>query len=152
MPPGPSGYQVWTLPADVRVYVASGAIVHAALDSGSWGTRNVTLQGYGVFSGEELVRPPGKKNNDSPQGITLRGVTRALVSGPTFVDFPNHHLMAQATDCERSLFSNVKVLGWRANGDGIHVFGGWRVEKLEQVRRAQSTRSEVEFLGWGRIG
>ena len=27
-----------------------------------------------------------------------------------------------------SILSNVKVLGWRANGDGIHVFGRWRVE------------------------
>ena len=26
--------------------------------------------------------------------------------------------------------SNLKILGWRANGDGLHVFGSWKVSDL----------------------
>ena len=44
-------------------------------------------------------------------------MTQAVVRGVTFVDFPNHHLIIQATSRQRNVLSNVKVLGWRANGD-----------------------------------
>jgi hypothetical protein len=153
-PPAPdaAGWAIFTLPSNVRVHVAHGAILYAALESeGKWGAHNVTLEGLGVLSGEEMHQCPNRTDpsqicynkpgaactsNISPQGITLRGVTRASVTGVTFVDFPNHHLIMQATDCATSpdgiagVVDNVKVLGWRANGDGLHVFGSWRVRRL----------------------
>lgn len=49
-------------------------------------------------------------------------------------DFPNHHIITQASgnthpcsNATRSLMNNIKIFGWRANGDGIHVFGQWLV-------------------------
>ena len=62
---------------------------------------------------------------------------RSVVSvrGITLIDFPNHHVIAGAGSgdigCSPALISamtNVKVMGWRANGDGIHVFGAWLVK------------------------
>merc|ERR1711871_750970 len=54
------------------------------------------------------------------------------MGGVTMIDFPDHHILLQgckAKDkgCTPSLLHNTKVLGWRANGDGIHVFGRWDV-------------------------
>ena len=137
----------FTLPPNVRVHFASGAILYAALDTGGvWGAKNITVDGFGIISGEEMRRCPHRTNasmacseacptNTSPQGITLTGVTRARISGVTFVDFPQHHLIMQTTDCAAfdgysGIATNLKVLGWRANGDGLHVFGSWRVSRL----------------------
>ena len=144
--PGAHGWPRYSLPANVNVHVPAGAILYAALDSGgAWGRQNVSLSGHGVVSGEEMSRCPNRTDasvacsaacptNTSPQGLTLTGVTQASITGVTFVDFPNHHLIAQATGCapkqSAALLANVKVLGWRANGDGVHVFGGWDVRDL----------------------
>ena len=138
----------FTLPPDVRVHFAIGAILYAALDTGGvWGAKNITVDGFGIISGEEMRRCPNRTNvsmacsdacptNISPQGITLTGVTRARISGVTFIDFPQHHLIMQSTDCAAfaggysGIADNLKVIGWRANGDGLHVFGSWRVSRL----------------------
>ncbi len=75
--------------------------------------------------------------NNSPQGLTIHGANFAHIEGITFVDFPNHHLILDATqtydsagNCTRNVLANIKVLGWRANGDGVHVFGIWNVQNL----------------------
>ena len=143
---GGGPWPVSALPPTVRVHRALGAVLYAALNSGgAWGRPNVTVDGLGVLSGEEMWRCPNRTAapqdscdaacpvNISPQGISLDGVTRARVSGLTLVDFPNHHLALQATDCDAeggSVAENLKVLGWRANGDGLHVFGTWQVRDL----------------------
>ena len=148
----PGGWAIWTLPPRVRIHVPNGAIVYAALVTGKWGAQDITVDGFGAFSGEEMSRCPNRTDvaaaqsctiscptNTSPQGMTLTGVTTAVVTGVTFIDFPNHHIIAQATQCRgggvdgeghAGIMSNVKVLGWRANGDGLHVFGSWKVSKM----------------------
>eukprot|EP01045_Picozoa_sp_COSAG04_P039997 COSAG04_NODE_11475_length_707_cov_0.950658_1_plen_124_part_00 len=66
--------------------------------------------------------------NNSPQGLTLKNVAHADISGVTFVDFPNHHIIAAASErpdgwskpcaaSSASRMTNIKVMGWRANGD-----------------------------------
>ena len=148
----PGGWAIWALPPRVRIHVPNGAIVYAALVTGKWGAQDITVDGFGAFSGEEMSRCPNRTDvaaaqsctiscptNTSPQGMTLTGVTTAVVTGVTFIDFPNHHIIAQATQCRgggvdgeghAGIMSNVKVLGWRANGDGLHVFGSWKVSKM----------------------
>jgi len=64
--------------------------------------------------------------NTSPSGIKINGSGKGDVSGITLVDFPTHHVILQANT---GTLTNVKVLGWRANGDGTHVFGKWKVDK-----------------------
>lgn len=141
--PGADGWRRFTLPENARVYLSPGAILYAALDSGGkWGARNITLEGFGIISGEEQRRCPNRTDvsqkccdNKSPQGLTLTGVTSARVTGVTFIDHPNHHIITQATDCTANagyagIMDNVKILGWRANGDGVHVFGSWRISRM----------------------
>lgn len=98
----------------------------------------------------------GRGGNLSPQGISIDGATHVHLSGVTLVDHPNHHLIASVAQhsCTGDdgddgddgsedhdsdgrvrggvgMVHNVKVLGWRANGDGLHVFGpAWRVSDL----------------------
>ena len=95
-----------------------------------------TLHGSGILTGEDMsvrpfnsTNPPGKcSGNDSPQAITIRSYN-ASVRDVTLVDFPNHHVIASVDGCDqpRSELRNIKIWGWRANGDGIHVVGGFHV-------------------------
>jgi hypothetical protein len=164
-PPPPSSphWPVYTLPGAVKVHVPADAICYFALDGPPPPARvNISLEGYGTFSGEEIDRcapnataarrgdaavaadgePPsfgegkacGGAENKSPQGLTLGwNVHHASIAGVTFVDYPNHHIIAQATGNKQpcvappSTMTNIKIFGWRANGDGIHVFGQWEV-------------------------
>ena len=57
------------------------------------------------------------------------------LGGVTLVDHPNHHVIAGVSGhCTAGApageASNLKILGWRANGDGLHVFSAWRVSEL----------------------
>ena len=155
----PSKWAIWTLPDSVRVHVPMSAVLYFALQSQL--ANNITVQGYGSISGEEMLRCPGGSpdqgpddhglgseggnrdsktcTNNSPQGLSLKdfAVKQASISGITFIDFPNHHVIAGATNkpCGTegdtlSVIENVKVMGWRANGDGIHVFGHWLVKDV----------------------
>ena len=95
-----------------------------------------TLHGSGILTGEDMsvrpynaTNPPGTcDGNDSPQAITIRG-NNASIRDVTLVDFPNHHVIADVDGCDhpRSELRNIKIWGWRANGDGIHVLGGFDV-------------------------
>lgn len=142
-PRNAQGWRVWPLPSDVRVFLSAGAVLYSALNNtGAWGKDNITLVGYGVVSGEDQDRCPVNydsisatcccQDNTSPQGLTLKGAHHAVIEGPTFVDHPNHHVILDAqTSCSpQSVFRNVKIWGWRANGDGLHVFGSWKVRDL----------------------
>lgn len=115
-PPPPSSrhWPVYTLPSSVKVHVPADAICYFALvgPPTAQGHVNVTLEGYGAFSGEEMDRCPpnsthqqhgvvlaggrrvslgdgkacGGTPNNSPQGLTLSwNVEHASISGVTFV-------------------------------------------------------------------
>ena len=115
-PPPPSSrhWPVYTLPSSVKVHVPADAICYFALvGPPTTQTRvNITLEGYGTFSGEEMDRCPpnstrqqnvvdfdagghislaegkpcGGASNDSPQGLSLSyNVQHADISGLTFV-------------------------------------------------------------------
>ena len=155
-PVPPAKWPIWTLPDSVRVHVQMDAVLYFALQSSH--ADNITLEGFGSVSGEEMQRCLGDHHhnpnivdetsrdgtaksctNNSPQGLTLQdfAVKQASVSGVTFIDFPNHHIIAGASNkpCGAegdtvSVIENVKVMGWRANGDGIHVFGHWLVKDV----------------------
>jgi hypothetical protein len=154
-PVPPAKWPVWTLPDSVKVHVPMDTVLYFALQSSQ--ADNITLEGLGSISGEEMQRcPEGAERvpsesrhqdnrvtesctNNSPQGLALTdfAVKQASVRGVTFIDFPNHHIIAGASNkpCGAdgdtlSVIENVKVMGWRANGDGIHVFGHWLVKDV----------------------
>ena len=122
------GWAVYNLSAQTRYFFCAGAVVHTALFAGiTWDSSGTAVDGPGVLSGEEMTRADDPLNN-SPQGVVFFGVSNASVRGVTLVDFPNHHLILGSYAGD--VLSNVKVLGWRTNGDGVHVFGSWAVSDL----------------------
>lgn len=131
--PFSNNWTVLTLAANTRYFLCAGAVVHAALD-GMASQANVIVDGFGVLSGEEMAR--GGSTNNSPKGIQTGLNANGTIAGVTLVDFPNHHLIlgsAGANDAGApnvNELANVKVLGWRANGDGLHVFRNWDVRDL----------------------
>jgi hypothetical protein len=125
----PRAWAVYNLSAQARYYLCPGAVVHAAFHGGvgAWAQNGLAVDGPGVLSGEEMVRADDP-DNDSPSCLVFSGVRNSSVRGITMIDCPNHHLiLGQAAGDE---LSNVKVLGWRTNGDGVHVFDSWRVRDL----------------------
>lgn len=125
----PRNWSVYNLSAETRYFLCAGAVVHSALHAGggAWGQSGVIVDGFGVLSGEEMTRADAP-DNDSPQGVVYSGVRNSSLLGVTLVDFPNHHIiLGQFPD---DVLRNVKVLGWRSNGDGVHVFGSWTVSDL----------------------
>ena len=82
-------------------------------------------------------------------------MTSSHSKGVTFVDFPNHHIIADAVTptakdgtCGLSspnIFTNSKVWGWRANGDGLHVFGTWEVSNM--FMRTQDDSMYTQSIG-----
>ena len=126
------------------VYTCQDAIPYFALQSDLSGA-NITLDGYGRFRrngplpreyhimaatrSQNAIIPhvQGSCDNKSPQGLTIKNARQASIRGLTFIDFPNHHIIADASNAPcgprapLSIMAGIKVMGWRANGDGIHV-------------------------------
>lgn len=130
LPAPPFNWTVLNLTAQTRYFLCAGAVVHAAFHggAGAWGQNGVTVDGFGILSGEEMTRDTSTSDNESPQGVVFSGLRNASLLGITLVDFPNHHVILGQFAGDR--LQNVKVLGWRANGDGVHVFGSWNVSDL----------------------
>jgi len=124
----------------VHYFFSHDAIVYAGLYKagpghtkrpwGGWLFGDYKITGYGTITGEEMSRlnqVTGKCTpNTGAKAINVNGSRKGHVSGLTFVDFPMCHVTLQAST---GTLTNVKVLGWRANGDGTHVFGKWQVDK-----------------------
>ena len=89
---------------------------------------NTQILGYGTLTGSQLHWK--KDDVVSARGIHLLGMRNVSIVGLTLLDHPNHHLilsgMAGADQLELpNTITHVKVIGWRTNGDGIHVWGHW---------------------------
>ena len=126
----PFNWTIKNLTAQTRYFLCAGAVVHTALlgGAGSWGQNGIVVDGFGVLSGEEMSRETSTSVNASPQGIVFSGLRNASLLGVTLVDFPNHHIILG--QFAGDVLRNVKVLGWRANGDGLHVFSSWNVSDM----------------------
>lgn len=129
--PFPNGFTVLTQAPMTRYFFCAGAVVHAAFcgGHGHWGQSTFVIDGYGALSGEEMTRAGGHSENVSPQGITWSGTKNSSLSGVTLVDFPNHHIIVGQSNSYNEMH-HIKVMGWRANGDGLHVFANWHVSDL----------------------
>ena len=134
LPTALPAWPVYSLPSGVTVHVPPSAILYFALLSNT-SHADIKLEGHGSVSGEEMTRchegaadTSKDCTNNSPQGLTLKNVAHAEILGVTFVDFPNHHIIAAASErpdgwskpcaaSSASRMTNIKVMGWRANGD-----------------------------------
>ena len=140
---------LWQAPL-TRYFFCAGSVVHAAFAAGAnagskWGAKGFVMDGFGILTGEDMIRPAG--DNTSPQGITWDGVVNSSLLGVTVVDFPNHHLILGGGSDDFNEIHGVKVLGWRANGDGLHVFKNWHVSDL--FMRTQDDSMYLDSGGGG---
>lgn len=121
----------YVLKAGKSYYIPAGAWVKGFFTNEKDGDANIKLFGHGVVSGANLDRTSCQANT-SPRAVHIDGVLGMTMFGLTFVNFPNHHLVLFGGDdaTQTNTLKNVKVLGWRANGDGVHVGGYWKVSDL----------------------
>ena len=123
----------YLLRSNKRYYVPAGAwldgwMKSAPVGGSDWGISTMTLFGYGVLSGRLMRWKIG--DTVTPRGIQLNGMTDVTLSGITLVDHANHHLILVGSAGESArdrpnTLHHVKVLGWRTNGDGLHLWGHW---------------------------
>eukprot|EP00928_Gymnodinium_smaydae_P046496 TRINITY_DN30985_c0_g1_i1.p1 TRINITY_DN30985_c0_g1~~TRINITY_DN30985_c0_g1_i1.p1 ORF type:complete len:719 (+),score=141.28 TRINITY_DN30985_c0_g1_i1:48-2159(+) len=133
---------VHELPTDDPYVLLSGKTYF--LHAGAWlkgplrtvdEVSDLRVLGYGTLSGGHISRSDpcdAEGQNSSPEAFVTNNATNSQIIGPTFVDYPNHHLMMFGGEDRRrpNVLADVKVIGWRANGDGAHVFNYWRVSDL----------------------
>lgn len=115
-------------------YVPVDAWVQGPM-SAKGSAKDIRLFGYGTLAGDRIPRTRNGQScqpNKSPEGLTTDKVENMWIWGLTFVDFPNHHLVLGGSDNANrpNHVEFVKIFGWRANGDGVHVFMYWKVKDL----------------------
>ena len=123
----------YALKSGVDYYLSNGAYVKGTfqeLKGPDPVLSNVRVYGYGILSTNHIKRflPDGKtKLEHNP--IALLRSSNVTIEGITIED-PSHHSLniGGFGDLEPSTVRNVKILGWRANGDGIHIIGRGTVE------------------------
>jgi len=107
------------------LYIPGNAVVHGTIHPpDAWGTSAATkwtVYGSGALSGEEVARAPGEKWN---KPFTYQA-NRVRLEGFVVVD-PAHHTFNMNNNDENpanvNVYKNLKILGWRVNGDGLNAF------------------------------
>ncbi|MHC5055301.1 MAG: glycoside hydrolase family protein [Planctomycetota bacterium] len=125
--------QVFPVRAGQTIYIPGDAVVHGTIHTKSdrGKTRDIRICGYGALSGEKLPytgrmdlpkheRAKGRPLNGSAAGSRFEGIT--------FVDPSYHTFHVGGQDPEApNVIDNIKILAWRANGDGINAFSHTRI-------------------------
>lgn len=107
------------------LYIPGNAVVHGTIHPpDTWGANasyNWSVYGSGALSGEEVARAPGEKWN---KPFTYQA-NRVRLEGFVVVD-PAHHTFNMNNNDENpanvNVYKNLKILGWRINGDGLNAF------------------------------
>ena len=107
-------------------YIPGDAVVHGTLRFGST-TSNVSVYGSGVLSGENITREEYGDDNARP----IHGTANTARFEGIVIPDPAHHTVIlgnSSSDPQKAnVFDRVKILGWRVNGDGIHMFSNGEV-------------------------
>lgn len=93
------------------VYIAGGAIVRGRIRAD--GAKNVRVIGHGVLDGSH--------RNYKTQMVKLSGCSDVELNGIIVLNSYGWTLVPVKSDNVR--FSNVKVIGWRDNDDGVDIVG-----------------------------
>ena len=139
-----------------RYYIPGDALVHGTINSfaSPGDTDNVTIYGHGTLSGDRLPHPHYSDLPEAehwrygPVGIQHTPGTRLL--GLTVANSAYHSVMLQQGTSDRPiLVSWVKMMTWRANGDG---FNPQKFAVMEDCFiRTQDDSSYVNGLGIRRV-
>jgi len=146
----PGHVESYHLLSNKRYHIPTDAWLDGHIKNDGWGIGFVRIDGYGVISGRRFQRRRCHPYNESPQQFKLRGMYGCNITGVTFVDGSNHHvtLIGWTTLDEAhppNNMNHVKVLGWRANGDGFHVFQYWNRVTDMWLR----TQDDSQYLAGG---
>jgi len=93
------------------VYIAGGAIVHGRIRAD--GAKNVKVIGRGILDGSH--------RDYKTQMVKLSGCSNVELDGIIVLNSYGWTLVPVKSDNVR--FSNVKVVGWRDNDDGVDIVG-----------------------------
>tara|TARA_B110001452_G_scaffold266943_1_gene275151 strand:+ start:118 stop:2112 length:1995 start_codon:yes stop_codon:yes gene_type:complete len=154
----------YLLQSGKRYYVPGDAWLNGWMRSqGDWNTdsgygiSHMHILGYGHLSGSMMHWK--NSDQDACRGVHMTGMENVSIVGLTVVDHPNHHLIlhgkSESTASELwNTIHHVKVLGWRTNGDGIHVWGHWN-NITDLFFRTQDDSAYIgdssSFTTWTRI-
>jgi hypothetical protein len=111
------------------IYIPGDAVVHGTIHvaRGQRNNRDMRICGYGVLSGERLpyTGNQGKSSAQRAGGRALNGsASNSRFEGITFIDPSYHTIHLGGQDAKApNIYEHLKILGWRANGDGINAFG-----------------------------
>lgn len=114
----------YTILSDETLYIPGDAVVHGTIHPpDEWGNaaaKNISVYGSGALSGENI-----EKTKDPSTRPIDNQASNARFEGFVIVD-PAYHSVTFNTAIDNAaysnLFRNIKILGWRTNGDGIHAF------------------------------
>ncbi len=116
------------------IYIPGDAVVHGTIHTASdrGKTSDIRIYGYGALSGEKLpyTGRSGMSKQERAGGRPLNGsASNSRFEGITFVD-PSYHTVHVGCSDPRApnTMDNLKILGWRANGDGINAFSFTRIK------------------------
>ena len=107
------------------LYIPGNAVVHGTIHPpNAWGGSaavNWTVYGSGALSGEEIPRNTATKDakpfTHQAGGVRLEGF---VVVDPAFHTFNMNAISEDTLMANR--YKNLKILGWRVNGDAINAF------------------------------
>ncbi len=107
------------------LYIPGNAVVHGTIHPpDAWGNNaavNWTVYGSGTLSSEEIPRNTATKDN-KPFTYQAAGVR---LEGFVIADPAHHAFNMNSTNWDttyKNVYKNLKILGWRINGDGINAF------------------------------
>lgn len=116
----------YIIPAGKALFIPGNAVVHGTIHpSTGWGqsaANNWSVYGSGTLSGEDIAWDINTSDNKpftySSEGVRLEGFVLAD---------PAHHSFNMGCSSSNpklaNIYKNIKILGWRLNGDGINAFG-----------------------------
>ena len=115
------------------IYIPGDAVVHGTIHVAGdrRAARDIRIYGYGVLSGEKIpyTGRMGLPKEDRAGGRPLNGAAaNSRFEGITLLDPSYHAVHVWGADPQApNTFENLKILGWRANGDGINAFSFSRI-------------------------
>jgi hypothetical protein len=110
------------LGADETAYLAPGAVVYGRILGQG---KNIRILGRGILSGERIRWASNPDRQKLHLCIFERPSHDLVVDGPTFINSPAYNLSIKGL---RARVSNVKMIGWWFNTDGVQAWGDSVVE------------------------
>lgn len=109
-----------TVESGGTVFIPGGAIVHGTIEAK--GARDIRIAGHGILDGSRIARKMGFLDLRECAGVKLSGLT--VVNSPGWT--------VHLRNCDNVEVENLKLIGWRANSDGLDINGSQHV----RVRRS----------------